>query len=1123
MKKQEEFIASICKIMKISCMQMLVWMVTSTAIYAHTLNAQELLSRKISISLENAQIKTALHEMEKKSGVRFVYSSKMLPVARRVSVSFEDKTIAQALEELFKPDLISYNIVSGKIALRISRPLVNEQIEDLPGIETPGLTREHTVTGTVKDENGEGLPGVSIMIKDTQRGTTTDTNGAFSIEIPNDNAVLIFSFVGYLNQEIVAGNRSSLNVSMQVDQKALEEVVVVGYGTQRRSDLTGSVSSVSGKDLQRIAVPRMDQALQGQTPGVQITNVQSNPGGEVSIRIRGQNSISGSNDPLIVIDGILGGDLRMISPQDIESLEVLKDASATAIYGSRGSNGVILVTTKRGKTGAPRIDISTYYAMQKVRKLLPLLNARQQREVLQGFPANLQTQLGIPGILASVDPSVDTDWQREVMQDAPQHEHQVSISGGTEKTRYSVMGSFFSQDGIVKNSGFKRGSLRVNLDQDITDKLKMGVSLNLARFHRDNLSLFTEVGSDGGNVVAVASMFPPTRPVFDRDGSYSRPLDVGAQMNNPLALVNERPNISKRNFIQGALFADYDMTKHLRFRTNFAYTNTDNLGQSYASKLLLEALGQGIANISNSSIQDWLFENTLTYSRTLAGIHSLSAMGGFTVQGIEQFNSSINGRGFSTEVNHYNSINQAEVINANSSFSDERQASYLGRINYSLKDKYLLTVNIRADGSSKFARENKWAVFPSAAVGWKISEEHFMRGLPAVSNLKLRVSWGKVGSQAINPYQSLASFSTITNAYSWGETIDVVGVGAGRVPNPYLRWETTAQTNVGIDMGLFNDRINLAADIYEKTTHDLLYGRQLPYYTGYDAQTDNIGSIRNRGFELGINTVNTTGALRWTTNANISLNRNKVLSLGEDKQFFQSAIGTLGWARQEVIVRVGEPLGTFYGYTFDGIYQNNEEVAAVDHPGSKPGTVKFRDINGDGRINTDDQDIIGNPNPDFIYGVTNNFTYKSFDISVFIQGVKGGDVLNLTRARLESPGLNNSLESSLNYWRGEGTSNTIQALGEYNGGMSTRWLEDGSYLRLKNIVIGYNLPGSAVQKLKMRSLRIYLSGVNLLTLTKYSGYDPEVNYKGDNSLQMNIDHGGFPVFKTFTAGLNIGI
>lgn len=1098
---------------------------------------------------EKLALEEVIHELGRSYQTRFNYNSKIIKdkyVFLQLLKKVEHQPLDVVLETILSPLDLSFEKVNkvhyvifsvGDATRKRASATLPADATQTPvasaalaspepvtvAITLPDEKAAFTVSGKVTDgENNEPLPGVNVLAKGTTTGTVTDVDGNYSVNVPDEVKSLIFSSIGYASVEVEINGRNVINVPMVTDVQSLSEVVVVGYGTQKRSDLTGAVASVSGGDLQKVAVPRIDQALQGQASGVQVTNTQNQPGGEVSIRIRGQNSISGNNNPLIVIDGILGGDLRMINPQEIQSMEVLKDASATAIYGSRGSNGVILITTKRGKTGAPRIDISSYYAMQEVRKTLPLLSAAEHRQALAEFPDQLKVQLGIADILNNVDPNVNTDWQEEVFQNAPQHEHQVSLSGGSENTQYSIMGNFFSQDGVVRNAGFTRGSLRFNLDQKIGEKFKVGLSMNLARFKRDNLSLDTEGGSQGGGVTQAALQMSPMIPVYDAQGNYSGPLNPADQLNNPMALVNERPNTTTRNYFQGGLFVDYYITSDLTFRTNLAFTNTDNLQQGYASKVLLEAAGKGFAQVEHFSTQDWLVENTLNYRKSIAEKHEVSLLGGFTAQGISTYAFGTDGLGFATEVNNFYDMSQAEVINSTSSFRDEKLASFLGRANYTFNDRYLFTVSVRADGSSKFARENKWGVFPSAAVGWRLSEEVFMKQLTAVSNLKLRGSWGLVGSQSISPYQSLASFNTIANAYSWGENVDVVGVGAGRVPNPFLRWETTEQTNVGLDLGLFEDRVSMSADVYRKITRDLLYNRQLPFYTGYSSQTDNIGSIENKGLELSLNTVNTTGEFRWTTSANFAINRNKVLDLGDDKEFFVSAIGTLGWNRQEVVVREGQPLGTFYGYVFDGIYQNAEEVASVTHPGAVPGSVRFVDITGDGVINPDDQIIIGDPNPDFIYGLTNNFSFKGFDLSILIQGVEGGDILNLTRARLETVGRYNSLRSSLNYWRGENTSNTIEAPGQFNGGMSTRFLEDGSYLRVKNIVLGYTFPAALLEKIKIRNLRIYASAVNPFTFTNYSGFDPEVNMRGNNNLLMGIDHGGFPVFKTYTMGLNIG-
>ncbi|MEX2403115.1 MAG: SusC/RagA family TonB-linked outer membrane protein, partial [Balneolales bacterium] len=515
---------------------------------------------------------------------------------------------------------------------------------------------------------------------------------------------------------------------------------------------------------------------------------------------------------------------------------------------------------------------------------------------------------------------------------------------------------------------------------------------------------------------------------------------------------------------------------NLIFRTNSAYTNTDQLAQTFASGVLQEALGQGQATVSNITQQNWLIENTIEYRNTFSDDHDLTLLGGFTAEGTERFNSSSVGLGFSTEVNNFNSLQQAENQTVSSGFRDENLASFLGRINYSYMDKYLLTLSFRADGSSKFAAENKWASFPSAALSWRISEEDFLRESNVISDLRVRASYGITGSQAINPYQSLASLSTIANAYTFGDDIDAVGVGAGRVPNPSLKWETTEQANIGLELGLFESRINLTADVYDKTTKDLLFSRQLPWYSGYSSQTDNIGSMRNRGVELGLNTINTTGNFMWTTSANLSLNRNEILDLGPDGlDVFENAIGNLGsgWS-QEHILREGEPMGSFYGYIFDGIYQNQEEVNAIEHTGASAGSVKLKDLNDDDRITEEDRTIIGDPNPDFIYSLTNEFSYRGFDLNIMVQGSYGNDILNIQKKRLDliddEYTDQNLLTSSNDYWRGEGTSNTLQAPGTGRGVVESRYVEDGSYLRLKNVLLGYNLPSNLVNKMGLQSL-----------------------------------------------------
>ncbi|SDL12348.1 TonB-linked outer membrane protein, SusC/RagA family [Catalinimonas alkaloidigena] len=981
-----------------------------------------------------------------------------------------------------------------------------------------------TVSGTVTStSDGQGLPGVTVIVKGTAQGTTSDLDGKYQIQT-TDNATLVFSSIGFTSQEIPVNGRATLDVALAEDTKQLNEVIVVGYGTQKKSDLTGSVASVSSEEIQAIPTPRPDQAIQGRVPGVQVATTSAHPGGTVQIRIRGGNSLQGSNNPLVVIDGMLGGDLQLLNPNDIASVEVLKDASATAIYGSRGANGVIIVTTKQGQAGKVQIDVSSFYGWQQITKKLDMLNAQQHAELLLANPLRPYT----PNDPASY--GTGTDWQDQIFQVAPMQSYQLSASGGSEKTRFLVSGNFYDQDGVIKNSNFQRGTFRLNLTQTVNDRLRFGNNITYSRSVNNLVKMNDGYGSQGSPVTMSALRFSPLIAPYDADGTYSPSLLPGDQLDNPLLILSDRIDRRTRNYLLGNAFAEYKILNDLIYKLNFGYILDEDLSERYDSRRLQSALNAGQATIANGRNTNWLLEHTLTYQHTFNQRHDLSGVAGFTAQGIRDVYNRTGGSGFPSDILTYKNLSLASTpLTPASNYTKQTLASFLGRINYSYDSRYLLTLSGRADGSSKFAANNKWAFFPSAALGWRISEEQFMQHIAAVSNLKVRLSYGITGSQAISPYQSLASFN-LGSRYTLGTTTYTNGVQPGRVPNPDLKWETTGQTNVGFDLGLFNNRIDLTADYYDKKTYDLHYSKLLPTYTGYTSQVQNIGSMRNRGLELGLTTRNLIGPFTWTTSANISWNRNEVLELGDDTEFPLNASGGAMGAgfSQTGIIRVGEPVGNFWGYVFDGIFQNEAEADALAQSGAKPGTVRYKDLNQDGKIDNDDKTIIGNALPQYVFGITNQFSYKGFDLSIFLQGVQGNDVLNLNRFYLESVGgSNNALATTLNYWRGEGTSNTIQAPGESPGEMSTRFVEDGSYVRLRNLVLGYNLPNTVSDKLHLRQLRVYVSAQNLFTWTNYTGYDPEVNSRGGSgstsseNLELGYDNGGYPGVKTYTVGLNL--
>lgn len=991
---------------------------------------------------------------------------------------------------------------------------------DSKSLSETTMQQEQSISGQVTSQNGESIPGVTILVKGTTIGTVTDIDGKYTIKSSAAPATLVFSFIGMRTQEIKPDNKTTIDVVMEDDVVGVDEVVVIGYGIQKKSDLTGSIVSIKSEEILKLPVARVDQAIQGKISGVSVSNDKATPGAGPVIRIRGGNSINGNNSPLVVIDGVLDGDMSILSPADIASMEILKDASATAIYGSRGANGVIIISTKQGQQGDTKFSFNSYYAVSEVINTLDLLNAEQTESLYQGFSDDLKSSIGIGDI--DFTKTANTDWQNEVFRTAATKNYQLSASGGNDKTLYSVSGSILNQDGIVRGSDYERQTLRMNFNQKVSSKLSFGLNLNIAHSLQNQLRMDTSGGSSGGSVTQAAQRMSPLVSVYDESGNYSDPLVAGTQLNNPVALVNER--IRETDFFATELKVDmeYAILPSLKFKSVYSFRNHQSQYNNWSSGVLLESKGQGAAEVNNQKTRNWLSETTLTFNETYNDRHRLTVMGGFTASEYNDFISSASGKSFPTESLMYYSLELSDVAyqRVSSGYLESSMASFLGRVNYALDDKYLFTANFRADGASKFTQNNKWGFFPSAAIGWRVSEEDFMSDNDFISNLKLRASVGNTGSQAISAYQSLASFKLKSISLSDG---DHIGVLPDRVNNPDLKWETTTQSDIGIDFGIFDNRISLVADYYVKNTKDLHYAKQLPNYTGYTVQLQNIGEIENKGFEFAINTRNFIGDFQWSTGLNFSTNSNKVISLGDD-QFFtvDGSGGAMPTGFSETgIIEVGESLGQFYGYVFDGIYQNEAEVSALPASGAVVGGVKYKDTTGDDEITSDDRDVIGNANPDFTWGFSNDFSYKGFDLNILFTGVQGNDILNLNRVALESPAsANNTLTSVLGYWNGEGSSNTMQAAGNGPGMMSSRFVEDGSFMRLKNIALGYTFPKSLIQSWHIDNLRIYLSAQNLITITDYSGYDPEINSRSGNML-LGYDFGGYPTAKTFTVGLSL--
>lgn len=1027
---------------------------------------------------------------------------------------------------------------------------------------------DRTITGKVTSENGTPLAGASVVVKGEKGGTATDENGNFSISVPDNTTTLVISYGGYLNQEVSVKGKSSISVGLKLDDSKSTEVVVYGYGTQKKSDLTGAVSSVKGADLTRLPTQRVDQALQGRATGVSVQNTDGAPGGNSTIRIRGGNSISGGNNALVVVDGIQGVNISTINPNDIESLEVLKDASATAIYGARGANGVILITTKKGTTGKPAFNYGFSAGTQRLNNKLDLLSAGDYAKKSNAWAAtqNGTESAPITPVLPFTDEQIQalyrsggTDWQDQIFQNGALQNHLLSVSGGSESVRYFVSGGYMNQKGILINTSYKRYNLRSNLDLKLNKWLTAGFNLNVIK-DKGNVPPVgegTRFGDILGQVVNTVARFDPATPVYDADGNYNYKALKGGPNNskiyadqdvwNPVAAAKETRAEKNRMINEISTFLDFKLLDGLTFRITGAasITNTDDK-HYYGTKTQPGRGVSGLGDLTEDKYEYYQNSNILTYNRIFQKKHNLTLTGVAEQQLIQGKGAFISAQGFSSDNTGINDLGGASQINEryNSSFKQSLN-SFLGRVNYVYDNKYMITASYRADGSSVFGANNKWGYFPSTAVAWRASEERFIKDLGIFSNLKIRGSWGKTGNQAIQPYQTLATIASGFNYPYDGNAPANIGFQLGRPANPDLKWESTAQTNLGIDFGFFNDRIFLTVDVYKKLTTDLLLNKQVEAYTGFSTKLANVGSIENKGLEISLGGRPVQGAdFRWNTGFNISFNKSKVLELLNDAPL---AIRTntgggyqiYGSAFSLKYLQVGQPVDQMRGYVNLGTWSEAERDEAAAF-GQAPGEAKWKDVNGDGKITraADGNQVIGNATPKFFYGWNNNLTYKNFDLNFLIQGSYGNDIFNAVRIKTENP--SNGLSTNLNNrWTTENQDtdvpvflssrerNALNLGANQTSGIgvdqrSSRWVEDGSYVRLKNITLTYNLPVSLLSKIHVSRLAAYITGINLITITNYTGYDPEVSsFNAGGAGGLGIDLSNYPTAKTVMFGINL--
>ena len=1097
---------------------------------------------KLDVNLSNTTILGLFKYIEQNSEFVFLYRSEDFNTSKKVDVEFKEATINQILDEVLKGENVTYDVYERQIIIRKSIDPANEQQQ-----------QKRMFSGSVKDSKGVPLPGVSVVVKGSTIGTMTDTNGNFTLQVPPAASTLAVSFIGMKSIEVPLTGKTTLNISMEEETVGIEEVVAVGYGTIRKSDMTGSVYKVSVQNATDNPSSSIEQMLQGRASGVQIIQSSGAPGAGLSFLIRGANSTS-NNQPLIVIDGFPidagsgdlknGGDanslnqppvnpLANLNPNEIESVEILKDASSTAIYGSRGANGVVLITTKRGKKGMDRIEFNYRTDVSQIQKKLEVLNSNDFLAYSNEAAANS----GIAPYYADTTitrlSKTNYNWQDEIFRMAISKDYQLGISGGEGKTNYSFIGNYSDLEGIVGNSSFKRGGIRLNLDREFSKKMNVALNFNASRSNSKMAPSGSTTGLISSNVILSALYFKPFSIPYNSDGAIDQTLD-----SNPMTMINLVKDDYTNTVVFGNLTVKLNLTKYLIFNTNIGANYSSMIRRSYYPRgTYTGSQNSGYAYENQANRFNYLSEFTLNYNRQI-GKNNINAVLGQTYQRWQTDVFAESAGQFPNDNLAYYSFQTGNAPGVpNSSYQEWSLASFLSRINYSLLGKYLITFTGRYDGASRLAEGHKWAFFPSVAMGWNVHKERFLKSVKFINNLKIRASYGISGNQSVGIGQNLA-FLTMDRGVI-NEAIQS-GYIMSNIANPTLGWENTKQLNAGVDLGVLGNRLIFEFNIYKKNTSNLLIALPIPTSNGFSSYTTNAGEVENKGMEFDLTVKAIDKKLQWTIVGNLSFNRNKMLDMGplgdNGSIFGPNYLNTTGGLSQPLhVTRKGLPIGSFFGYKINGIYQNKTEVAAgPESATAKPGDSKFIDISGpagipDGKITADDRTIIGNAYPDYTFGVTNDFSYHNFSLSFFFQGVMGNDVINLSRFIMDALTTNNFNVFKQAYdgrWKGEGTSNKYPAPRAVGGFFNSRFsdfiVEDGSYIRLKNITIGYNLP---VEKMHIdkwiKGAKAFVTGSNLLTITNYSGYDPEVSSNWNNPLSPGVDIGSYPQVKTYSFGVNL--
>lgn len=1010
------------------------------------------------------------------------------------------------------------------------------------------------VSGRVFDyyDQDMGIPGATIMIKGTTSGTVSDVQGQYSITVPSEDAVLVVSFVGYVTEELMVGNQREIDFYLVPDITQLEEMVVVGYGVQRKSDLTGAVSRVTAEDFQNAPIVNIGQALQGRAAGVNITQDNGAPGGGLSIKIRGIGSI-GDNEPLYVIDGFpTKGGLNNLNPNDIESIDILKDASATAIYGARGANGVIIITTKRGTSDTPVFSFDAYSGIQIPTNMPDMLNSVQYAELYNEIRFNDAKQRNrayepyffwnpqgdgvyreevdtVPLAQWIPDAYPNTNWLNEVIRPAIMHNYNLSVQGGSENSRYMISGGYVTQEGIIRGSNYDRLNLRINTDNTLKSWLKIGNSFNISNTTRNSV---VEEGV-GRTVIARALRIHPTLAPYREDGSFSSANDNPGSIRNPLRDALMDTDESRSFSFIGNIYADVNFLEDFTYRLN--------LGGSFSNSfrtIFEPAYGQtgdkwfnelADAQRNNSRFTNVLMEHTLNYQKSIDR-HNISLLIGYTAQEDRGDFMSARVQGFTHPALTQLSSGQ-EFRNISGSIEEWALLSQLARFNYNYDTRYYLTASIRRDGSSRFGSNHRWGIFPSFAARWRVSRENFMQNVDFINDLSLRGGFGRTGNQEIGNYTHFPQLTPVS--YTSGNTLLLnAGLAPNHMVNDDLRWESTKMTNLGFDLSLMDYSLQITMDYYHRGTDDMLLQKPIPITSGYPTVPRlNIGEVINQGVDASIIYKWISGNFNLTTDFNVGYNYNEVRDLGGGTPIQGGSLADAGMGFV-TLTNEGYPIGSFYGYVYEGIFQSWEEVrtSPLQHANTAPGDVRFADLNGDGRITGEDRTYIGSPWPDWTFGLNTTVGYRNFGLNIFLQGVQGNKIYNFEKSAMERmSGTNNHFATVENRWTEENPSQTmhraIQGDPNQNNRISSYWLEDGSYLRIKNVVLSYNLPASTLAALNITRVQIYVSGSNLYTFTRFTGFDPELGLGtaaiGGSTIGSGLARGQYPLSRSFNLGINL--